>query len=421
MSNRTTRAIALAGAFLALPTIAIAQEPPRGVGVADRPREEFDPVGVRAGAFLIYPRVTSSVEYTDNLFKTDNNEQDDVIYQIGSSVAVLSDWNRHFVRLGANITTNAHDENDSDDITDYGANLAGRLDITRDTFVDGRVAYALTHEDRGSPDLPGAVAAPPEVETFDAATGITHRFNRMNVGLRGTFKDQDFDDAGLIGGGTINNDDRDRQTYEAIARVGYDFSPGYQGFIEGSYQDVNYDNLDDQVLAGGGRFNRDSERYAALAGLAFDVGSVARGEIGVGYIDRNYDASNLEDISGLGYRADGEWYVTELTTVRFGGSRKTEETTITNASGIEATNVRLGVDHELLYNVILSADAGYTNNAFEGVTREDDKFNAGLKGTYLINRHFRASLGYAYDERDSNVVGSDYQVNSVKLTLRAQL
>ena len=421
MTMRRVLLASVAFAAIAVPGVVAAQEaPPRGVNVADRERPDYDPIGIRAGGFIIYPSVTGSVEYDDNLFRRDTNEVDDFVFSVAPEVVAESQWSRHALNVGAALTSSFHEENDNDDVTDYSVFSDGRLDVTRDTFLEAAVSYAVAHEDRGSPDLPGAAAEPSEFATLRGAVDLTHRFNRLSIRPGFTYTDIDFDDVGLIGGGSLNNDDRDRDLQEYRVRVGYDVSPGLQTFVTGRYREVEYDNFDDN-LGGGGVARRDSDGYDVLGGASFDLGAVARGEVAVGYTEREFDSALLSTVDGFVYEAGIEWFVTELTTVTLGGARTVEETTINNASGFLSTSVALGVDHELMRNVLIGADAYWANSDYEGITREDDVYGIGVEGTYLINRNLRATLGYDYEERDTNAAGQDYSANIVLLSLRAAL
>ena len=49
------------------------------------PGEDHQPLGLRAGAFIVYPSVETGIELTDNVFQSSQNERDDR----GYFVAVL--------------------------------------------------------------------------------------------------------------------------------------------------------------------------------------------------------------------------------------------------------------------------------------------------------------------------------------------
>ena len=80
------------------------------------------------------------------------------------------------------------------------------------------------------------------------------------------------DDVAMIGGGTIDQDfrDRDQQTYFAEAK--FVFSPGYSAVLYGEYQDSDYDfDASDPGFDPLFDVNRDSEGYKVEAGLDLDV------------------------------------------------------------------------------------------------------------------------------------------------------
>ena len=80
-------------------TTVIAQELRRGASVLDRPKPELDPLGVRAGSFLIFPKVELGTAYDDNVFATENNEEGDFLFQVLPTVTVQSDFSRHATEI----------------------------------------------------------------------------------------------------------------------------------------------------------------------------------------------------------------------------------------------------------------------------------------------------------------------------------
>ncbi|GGD04599.1 outer membrane beta-barrel protein [Pyruvatibacter mobilis] len=402
---------------------ALAQQvPERGVGVADRTRPDYDPVGVRAGGFVVYPSVTTSAEYTDNLFADPANEQDDTLLMVAPEVRVESRWSRHALNLQAEAASRFHSENDGEDFTNYGFVADGRLDITRQTSLAASAGFRVDHEGRGSPDLPNAAAEPTRFTEARAEVSLTQRFNRLSLRPSLAYSETDFDDVALLppAGGQINNDDRDREEVVAALRIGYEVSPALELFAEGRYRDIRYDNFDD-TLGGGGVARRDSDGYEALAGASFDVGHLARGRLGVGYLSREYESSLIPSVDGAIYEGAVDWFVTNLTTLGLFGARRVEETTLAGASGNLVTGVGARVDHELRRNIILGADATYEMSEFEGTAREDDTLALGADITYLVNRNLRLVLDYDYDRRDSTAPGADFTTNSVILSLRTSL
>src|SRR3546814_12507505 len=52
-------------------------EVPRGATVAERPRPDYDPPGVRLGGFLLLPDLTVAASFTGTIYATQNNPATD--------------------------------------------------------------------------------------------------------------------------------------------------------------------------------------------------------------------------------------------------------------------------------------------------------------------------------------------------------
>jgi hypothetical protein len=189
----------------------------------------------------------------------------------------------------------------------------------------------------------------------------------------------------------------------------------YEAFVRTA---VNNQNCDDRV--DDNNIKRDSQGWEVMAGVALDLGGVTYGNVFAGYMSQDYDDPTLKTVDGVGFGGDITWNPTRLTTVQFAIARTVEESTLNGAAGALSTRFRADVDHELLRNVILSANAEYENNDYEGISRDDDIIAVGVGGDYLLNRHVRLRLNYTYQTRDSSVAGTVYDTNTVFLRLVTQ-
>lgn len=419
----TKFAIALAIAFTSSSAFAQTEERLRQ-GVQDRDRPAFQAVGVRLGSFLVYPSVDLSVIYDDNLF-ADATDTDDFFFRVSPQVRVESNFPRHALNFQADLNNDTYFDQSSEDRTEYGVRSTGRLDITEGTSFRGDVQFEERREDRGSPDAVGAAADPVEFNRFQGTGELSYRPGRGSISIGGTYENFDFDDVSLIGGGVQNNDDRDRDVYSGFGRIGYEVSPGYEVFALGLYGQTDYDSaLDDNGV------NRDSDFYTVEGGTRFELTNVIAGEVSVGYTNEDFDDPALQTVDGISANADVEWYVTRLTTILLGASRRVQETTIAGvdsggapavASAFINTVIDIGVDHELMRNVILSAGFRYDLREYEGITREDDTYEADVRAIYLLNRNLSIAAEYRYEQRDSTAPTEDFESNIVGLTLRVQL
>ena len=101
------------------------------------------------------------------------------------------------------------------------------------------------------------------------------------------------------------------------------------------------------------------------------------------------------------------------------------ETTVTvdgdPPAAILQNSVGVDVTHELRRNVLLNANAGYIRDDFEGVSRTDNIFNAGVGASYLINRNFSLNATYEFTTRNSDADGDEFTRNIVLLGITAKL
>lgn len=198
-------------------------------------------------------------------------------------------------------------------------------------------------------------------------------------------------------------------------RLGYDIQPDYTAFIQGSFNERDYDNVpDDNDL------NRNSDGYRVDVGMEFRVTGTVDGEVFVGYFDQDYEDQALADVSDFDVGGNLVWSVTPLTTIKGLLARDVNETVVASASSFVSTAVAVDVDHELRRNFLIGGTVVFANNDYEGISRDDDIIRLGLRARYLITRNFYAGANAGYTDRDSSVASFSYDQFRVGLTLGAQ-
>jgi len=409
--------LALAAAFA--PTSAMAQAPAaqRNVAVLDRARPDFDAVGVRAGAFMIRPRISLGVETNDNVFATERNETSDVVYSARPQVDVDSQWSRHALRLSAGSDTAKFQDTSSEDRTNYYLRADGRLDVRRDSYVGVRGSYEDYKEARTAIDARTTALEPTTIKVGRAAVYASAAFNRVR--LIGTLEHVDLEakDVPLAGGGTLVQSTRDRKEVYGTIRAEYALSPDTQLFAEAVANEREYE----RQIAGAAR--RDSTGQTYLVGASTSLSRVVSGEAAIGYFRQEYDAVAVGAVDGLGVRGRVQWFPTQLTTATFTMSRQAQETDLSAVGSAVSTNVGVQVDHELRRDLILTGRVGTGSYDFRGFDRTDDRVEAGVGATYLINR--KASISVNYDYTDSQSSGAlrdrDYTVNRFGVGLQLKI
>jgi len=397
-ARRTARPLVSTAVALALggPAVALGQE----VG-------PYDPLGIRAGAFLIYPSLSVSEIYDDNVFAVDNNKDDDLITVIEPRVRAESNFSRHSLGLTAGSEVAFHVNEEDEDYQDYFVSGDGRLDITRRNFVDAELSFARDHRDRDDPEDAGDRDEITDVYRYGGELSFTQLFNRLNFRLTGRAARDAYTES--------EDADEDVNLYDALLRTGFFVSPRINTFIEGRY---NIEQRDRSVDFGG--VERDSQGWGVSGGAEVDLTNLLVGEFSVGYRRQSFDEGDFDEEDGIGYNVDLTWTPTLLTTVTAGGGGDFQPTTQDQAESNFRSTIGLGVEHELLRNVILAADVGYTRDDFSG-DRTDNTISAGGGVSFLINRNFSVNAGYDYTTRTSDEDDEEFDRNRIRIGVTGRL
>lgn len=422
--GRLTLGALLCGALLGSTTGALANDPD-GEATADvltRARPEYDARGVRVGTFFLYPSVAGGFGYTDNVFN-DASNLDDYFYSLSPELQFRSAWARHMLNLSVESQSYWYSNQSSESRTDWNFAAEGRIDIIRGTDITGEVHYENLHEPRGTDLtgglLPGDAAEPTELSRTGFSAAFGHTFNHVRVSLGGSLENIDYEDTPrvpVVVPAFFNNDDRDRTVTEIFVKAAVEATEDTALFVRGRWDQHDFDTaVDDDG------FNRDSDGWGIDGGVEFSMTHVLVGELFAGYTQRSYDSPAFTDTSDLAFGAGLKWFPTMLTTVRFDGSRSIEDTSITAASGYVSTRGEVGVDHELLRNVILSGRLGYENAEYQAVTRNDDIVHGSVGGRFLINNNLHFDAGWEFIDRNSSALPFEYSTGQFSLSLTGKL
>jgi len=383
----------------------------RNESVTERHRPELDPIGVPVGALRLFPSLTVGLAHDDNVYAAETNEQSDTITTLAPAATLRSQWSRHYLEVGAAGERREYADLDNESTTTWRAFANGLVDIRRDLRGRLSLAHNTSFEPRGDNDPLGLVE-PIELSDNHITANIEKEFNRVRVSFAVSRAEIDYKDGRLGGGGIVDQDFRDRDLTTWSARADYALTPGTAIFA--AYTDRSYD----YTTAGG---NRDFDASQALAGLSFDLTNLVRGEIGLGYVSSDY-AAGVGDTDGFSQYGRLEWFATRLTTVSLRASRDVTEAGVAAASSILREEYVVGVDHELLRNVVIGAEAGWVSDEYDGIDREDDRKVLSASVDWHVNRVAVVHAGLYREDQESTgaarIRDYDRTSASVGVTLR---
>ena len=423
-------AVAVA-AGVSVPVVAQDGAQDQVVSVYERARPDFSAPGARSGSFIFNPTIDAGGRYNSNIFARragatvqNPGEIDDFIWSVKPGFSLSSDWSQNFFQLTGNADLSRYTDNPNEDYSDFNIGANGRIDIERGMNITYGASFTNQHEDRGSPDTNGAQDELTTFDRFTANVGFERDQSIASFAAEVNYESLSFSSPALVGGGVLNNTDRDRERYAGSVRLGYELDQYYEAYVQLEANRVEYD---DSQADGGPQ--RNSDGWEITGGAAFDITGTSYGEFYVGYLKQNYDSNSLANIDSFTFGASMLWNPTGLTSVRVGVDRGVQETVAFaqdaqgNAalvSGILGTSYRVDFEHELQRNVLLQGGIGLTTSNFEGSVRNDDLYSAGFGVRYLMNRNLSLNANYDWDYRSSNAATQDYKRHIFMLNLTAQ-
>ncbi|WP_309630361.1 outer membrane beta-barrel protein [Brevundimonas sp.] len=389
----------------------------RNTSVQQRPRRDYEAPGVRAGGFLVYPRLELSAERIDNIYATATNEVDDTVFHVRPELAIESDWNQNFLSAYARGSLNRYSDNESENTDEYGIGTSGRIDVNRQSNIGFGADFAGGFEPRTAPSAPRNAVEPTALNTAQAYVSGSRAAGYLKLSGRADWRSFDYEDGRTGAGAVIDQDGRDRDIMSVSGRVDVAVSPDTAFFFQATANDRQYDVGSSVIVP-----NRNSQGTEYLFGANFEISALVRGEIAAGYIEQSFDQAAFDDVSGFGARAQLEWFPSELTTINVAAGRTVEDTPVVGAGAYVANSASFSVDHELLRNVILNARLFWSRDDYEGVDREDTRVGANIGGTYLINRNLgiNASFSTLDTQSDGAARDLDFTVNKLAIALVAQ-
>jgi hypothetical protein len=413
------------GLFI-LPSLAEAQALPRGeaargVTVANRAREDFDPLGVRLGGFRLNAAAELGMGYDDNLFGTRRNRTSDGYATWLGEGGVQSDWSRHALGLNARVEQRRYIDNNELDWTDYTIGGFGRYDINADTNVEARLNRVQEHLETSSIDVQQAGLTRPVPYVYNEAQAqVQTRFNRIGVLLLGNYRDYSFENVDIgpaPAPGAPRPGDVSRFDFQsALGALGltYEIGPGRFVNLIGRYQDIRYDDTAQR--------DRDSRTWEVLAGFTYDFDGLWAVRAAAGYRERNYEGQGLKNLAGPAFEGEVTWQPTLLTTVTFGARRSIEESIRNNAVSFTRTQGQVRVDHEYLRSVILGAELGVDRREYDQPDEQATDGYGILSARWLLNRNLSVVASYQHSRRlDSSTNIEEFDRNLVQLRLRIAL
>jgi hypothetical protein len=287
--------------------------------------------------------------------------------------------------------------------------------VTRNTALIGEGTFVVGTDNPGSPNVQAGLSRFPIYTTLGGSLGLTQRFNRVEVAVKGTAERTEYQDSVFTDGTVQSNNDRDFNRYAILMRTSYDLMPGIKPFIEAGYDtrvhDVEIDRFGMQ---------RDSTGWTAKLGSTFSLYRMLTGEIAVGYIERDYVDPTLQPLRGPSIDAALVYAFSALTHVKFTASTVASETTVPGTAGVFTRSAGVELEHAFRRWLIGSVKFNYGLDDYVGSARKDDRYSVSASLIYKLNRMMQVKAEVREEWLRSSVPGNDYAATVMLVGLRLQ-
>ncbi len=369
-----------------------------------------------AEGFLVTPSLMVEERYDDNIFQTENDEEDSLISIFTPGILAEVVGERSRIGLSYAGEFGVYHQSSDDNYDDHLLRADYDFESTR-AYANINGFYEREHDNRGEGPSNGfgglttlVFDEPTEYDSlgFGATGGFKLDGERFRVEVGYDRYDKEYDNLRTI------TRDRDRENESFRFGVYRKVMARTEILLEGKRTDIDYDN----VPASGIRLSSTENRI--LAGVAWQATAKTRGAVKIGSVEKDFDDGQRNDRSNVSWEVDVTWEPRTYSRVNFSTFRGPRETD-GQGDAIDVSRVGVRWDHQFSDRTRARVGLAYVEEDYEGASRDDDmwRFNIGME--HDIRRWLSADVGYRFSTRDSSQTAADFDRNVVFLSIRAGL
>jgi hypothetical protein len=379
------------------------------ITVNDTDRSSYLPDGIRAGAYMIFPEIGTSVIKDDNIFGSEKG-QGDVRREASAKIKLLSHMPRHvldFMFSGRVVSFQDHDERN---YADGKAQMQARIDVNHGHAFVGNFMTALDHEERRDGETPRNAKRPVEVLHNTADVGFVRSVGRLSVLAGATAGHKEFHAVDTFDGSRLPQSYRDTNLYSSYLHLRYQVSPGYNLIARATgLMEENRGNPS---------FNRSNRGYETTAGVEFEPSRLLRASLEAGVSQRTYDQQALGEIQTAIFNSRLTWMITPSLTLYFTGGREVNATSAAGASSRVDLRFKGALEYELQRNIVLTAGVENVGTDFTGTSRHDNLWVLTAGAQYFFNKNIYLSLDLQRDQLVSSATGTGFEGNKIMASVK---
>jgi hypothetical protein len=376
--------------------------------------DPYEPAELQVGTFLLRPSIEFTRGFDSNPARVPNGGGS-YSMTVEPALKLRSQWSRHEYGADLRGSFTHYDSQSASDRPLIDARTFTRYEVTRDTRVDLESRFYLSTDYPGSPNLQAGLAKLPVYYSYGSTAGLTHRFTRLELTVKGSTDSTRYSDSKLTDGTASSNHDRDYDQYGGQVRASYAVTPGVKPFVE-----IGADIRKHELAMDRNGFQRDSRAMTPKIGTTFELTRMLTGEVSAGYLIRRYEDPTLPDLRGVVADASLVWAASGLTTAKLSANSRAEESVVAGVSGAVRRDAAVQIDHAFRRWLIGTVTLGYGLDQYVGNGREDTRSSLGAAITYKINPDLWLKGDYRHETLRSNAANVDYDADVFMIGLKLQ-
>ncbi len=382
-----------------------------------------------------HPSLSLSGIYTDNLFNTKNNTEDEFITvltpglwlafpgQLKPAEPIFTDTTaagglqlgrfgerdeRPFQAfLNYEAAIKRHSNFDNEDITTHKLHALARGTTAGGLSLEANEVFNRSYDAYATGVTTGQSRFDSNLIQLSGRVPVGERF-----GLRLDYHNfiVDYDAAA--------NSFRDRTDNKLAAYFYYAWSQKTKFFVQYSYLDIEYDT----------EISLDNSQQRAYLGIDYKVTEKVRALGKLGYNSKD-NSGSLGDRDDFVYELQADYQFTPKNNLNLQLWRKLKESDTAGTTGILGSWFAATFSQKLGQRMVASAMAGWARDDYDGTItvgsktdeRQDDYLMVTLSLSYAMQKWFEINAGYNYVNRDSSFSSFNYDSNGLFVSLTGKL
>lgn len=357
----------------------------------------------------IVPTLMINAGYNDNVQRTQNQELSSSALTISPKIIGFFETQRGFYQLSYQLDAINYNKSHADNVVDHQLYASSLWAFTPQHRLQLKFQHQITHEPRGTGLTKGislAVDKPLRYHYQDLSARYTYgsKGAQGRIVTVGGFESKQYHNVFYSRANQIEQSHyyNWQQPYVG-AEFYYVLSGNFHAVTTARFEDRRYQYTDPTP-----GYTRDSQNTLLYGGLEWDVSGKTQGTLLLGIQDKDFADSHREDVQSFSWKANINWSPTQYAQFTLEGLQALHDPDI-QGDYVKDNAIKLDWEHHWtpLFHTI--STVSYGTNDYPGNDRKDDDRELSVGLIHSVTRWLDLSLNTSWYQRNSTLVGFEYQ------------